>query len=95
MNKKIVFAGGTGFIGKYLAAKFTTRGDQVIIISRKPEHILWENRAGITHALENADLLINLAGKSVDCRYNEENKSRNTTFPNQNNQSPRRGHPPM
>jgi uncharacterized protein (TIGR01777 family) len=75
MNKKIVIAGGTGFIGKYLADKFTASGSQVIIISRNPEHISWKNITAIISSLENADLLINLAGKSVDCRYNEKNKA--------------------
>ena len=74
MNKKIVIAGGTGFIGTYLARKFTDSGYEVIIISRQPQQVNWNNREAIVKALENAELLINLAGKSVDCRYNEKNK---------------------
>ena len=74
MNKKIVIAGGTGFIGTYLARKFTDSGYEVIIISRQPQHVNWNNKEAIIKALENAELLINLAGKSVDCRYNEKNK---------------------
>jgi hypothetical protein len=74
MNKKIVIAGGTGFVGKYLTQKFTALGYEVIIISRQPKHIHWENTEAITESLENAEMLINLAGKSVDCRYNKKNK---------------------
>lgn len=44
------------------------------IISRQPPYISWEDTAGIIEALEGAELLVNLAGKSVNCRYNEENK---------------------
>lgn len=74
MFKKIVIAGGTGFIGKYLKAQFQTLGYHVLIISRQEEAIQWTDEKKIIHALENAELLINLAGKSVDCRYNEKNR---------------------
>jgi uncharacterized protein (TIGR01777 family) len=74
MSNKIIIAGGTGFIGKYLAKQFANLGYQVIIISRQKENVQWSDTAGIINALENAEMLINLAGKSVDCRYNEKNK---------------------
>ncbi|CAN5553430.1 TIGR01777 family oxidoreductase [soil metagenome] len=75
MNKKIVLAGGTGFIGKYLAGEFKSLGFNVIIISRHDGNIKWNDEAGIIAALENSEILINLAGRSVDCRYNEKNKA--------------------
>ncbi len=74
MNKKVVLAGGTGFIGKYFERKFINLGYEVKIISRQDKHISWNNHAEIIEALENAEVLINLAGKSVDCRYNAKNK---------------------
>lgn len=74
MSKKIIIAGGTGFVGKYLTKQFGNLGYQVIIISRQKENIQWQDTAGIINALENSEMLINLAGKSVDCRYNEKNK---------------------
>ncbi len=74
MKKKIVLAGGTGFVGKYLQQKYIALGCEVIIISRQPKHINWSNKAAIVSALEDANMLINLAGKSVDCRYNAQNK---------------------
>lgn len=74
MKQKIVIAGGTGFVGKYLCKKFTDQDYEVIIISRNKSHVNWDKTLLITEALENAVLLINLAGKSVDCRYNEKNK---------------------
>lgn len=75
MRNKIIIAGGTGFIGKYLTVQFRNLGYQVIIISRQQEHIQWEDSDGIRNALEDAVMLLNLAGKSVDCRYNEKNKN--------------------
>lgn len=72
--KKVVLAGGTGFIGKYLEKQFIQQNYEVIIISRQPQHIAWTDMKGIKAAVDNAEMVINLAGKSVDCRYNEENK---------------------
>ncbi|RNF38902.1 TIGR01777 family oxidoreductase [Planococcus salinus] len=74
MKKKVVLAGGTGFIGRYLEQQFTDTGYEVLIISRQPQHISWDDKNGIIDALEGAEMLINLAGKSVNCRYTEKNK---------------------
>ncbi len=74
MDRKIIIAGGRGFVGKHLAKKFKSLGYVVVIISRQGNHINWDNRSAIITALENSEMLINLAGKSVDCRYNEKNK---------------------
>lgn len=74
MKKKVILAGGTGFIGKYFEKQFNDLGYEVKIISRQPQHISWNDKSAIIEALERAELLINLAGKSVNCRYNEANK---------------------
>ncbi|MBB6454618.1 hypothetical protein HNQ94_003107 [Salirhabdus euzebyi] len=73
--KKIVIAGGTGFIGEYFKRKFIELGYEVKIISRQPLYVSWDDKSGIIEALEGAELLVNLAGKSVNCRYNEKNKN--------------------
>lgn len=75
MKKKIIIAGGTGFIGQYLNKRFTEEGFEVLIISRDSNHISWDYFPPLKGALEGAEALINLAGKSVDCRYNKMNKS--------------------
>jgi uncharacterized protein len=75
VKNKIVIAGGTGFIGKYLTGRFKLMGYDVMVISRSKGDLPWSDLPGIVRALENADTLINLAGKSVDCRYNEKNKT--------------------
>ena len=72
--KKIVLAGGTGFIGQYLNKQYEQLGYKVFIISRQKEHIQWNQPEEIVNALNGAELLINLAGRSVDCRYNEKNR---------------------
>ena len=73
-NRKIIIAGGTGFVGRYLTEHFIRSGYNVVIISRQKGSIQWQNTKAITAAIDNAEMLINLAGKSVDCRYNEKNK---------------------
>jgi uncharacterized protein (TIGR01777 family) len=75
VNRKIVIAGGTGFIGKYLTDQFEKIGYDVLVISRSKGDVNWTDLPAMIGALENADAIINLAGKSVDCRYNEKNKT--------------------
>lgn len=72
--KKIIIAGGSGFIGKYLQTKFEKSFYEVIIISRQKGFVNWNDKDEIAKALEDSELLINLAGKSVNCRYNKMNK---------------------
>ncbi|ANU16283.1 TIGR01777 family protein [Planococcus maritimus] len=74
MVKKAVIAGGTGFIGSYLKEKYERLGYRVYIISRQSGHIQWDDAQGMVDALDGAKLVINLAGKSVNCRYTEANK---------------------
>lgn len=82
MKKKIIIAGGSGFIGRELANYFKNKY-HVIVLTRGN----YKNENGITFMnwdakslgnwateLEGAEALINLTGKSVNCRYNEANK---------------------
>lgn len=75
MQQNIVIAGGTGFIGTYLKRRFEEEGFEVLLISRDSNHINWNDNSALKEALNGAKALINLAGKSVDCRYNQTNKS--------------------
>ena len=75
MSRRIVLAGGSGFIGRYLAAAFRADGDQVSVIGRTGPAAAWGDTAAITALLDGADLLVNLAGKSVNCRYTAGNRA--------------------
>lgn len=74
MPKKVILAGGTGFIGQYFAKQFRELGYETVIISRQPGHVSWDHQDQLIQALEGAEMVINLAGKSVNCRYNSKNK---------------------
>ncbi|NML69206.1 TIGR01777 family protein [Chryseobacterium sp. RP-3-3] len=76
---KIIIAGGTGFLGESLSTYFKEKGSQVYILTRNPKRdheIYWDAHTlgEWKNSIEGADVLINLTGKSVDCRYNENNK---------------------
>jgi uncharacterized protein (TIGR01777 family) len=76
---KVVIAGGTGHLGGLLASALRNRGDAVIVLSRKagPAGVVaWDGRTVGPWAsqLEGADAVVNLAGRSVDCRYHEGNR---------------------
>jgi hypothetical protein len=71
---KIVIPGGTGHLGTILTNSFRRRGDDVIVLSRNveaPDARLWDGRTLGPWAdeIDGADVVINLAGRSVDCRY--------------------------
>ena len=70
---RIVLAGGTGQVGHVLKREFAR--DEVVVIARS-EGLRWDGRTlgDWVQALEGADALINLAGRSVDCRYTPANR---------------------
>ncbi|GHE28726.1 TIGR01777 family oxidoreductase [Sphingobacterium griseoflavum] len=81
---KIILAGGNGYLGGVLARYYSPLAREVIILSRtaKPadgniKTLHWDGcTAGEwTASLEDADLLVNLCGKNVNCRYTEANKA--------------------
>ena len=77
--KTLVIAGGTGFLGQLLEHHFLAQGYRVILLSRRPRadhHVAWDGKTlgPWTDALEDANVLINLCGKSVDCRYTDANR---------------------
>ncbi len=81
---KILIAGGTGFLGTALVKSFIAKGDHVVVLTRGRTHragnARWLNWDGSTvgswiNELDGVDVLINLTGKNVNCRYSDGNKS--------------------
>lgn len=80
MNQPLmILAGGNGFLGRHLARHFRQLGYEVLTLTRRAKRfgeVAWDGRTLGPWAkkLEGAAVLINLAGKSVDCRYHAANK---------------------
>lgn len=94
-NKKIILAGGTGFIGQEMT-KYFGKENKIDILTRQvnektnrndydslsiedvknARYVKWDGKTAgeWIGELNGCDLIINLAGKSVNCRYNEKNK---------------------
>ncbi|HEX8462628.1 MAG TPA: NAD-dependent epimerase/dehydratase family protein [Segetibacter sp.] len=94
-NKKIVIAGGTGFIGRNVAKHFGNENEIVILtrnvkgeknnaygpantntITKNTKLVEWagKNTGGWIKEIDGCDVVINLSGKSVNCRYTTKNK---------------------
>jgi uncharacterized protein len=80
LTGRIVIAGGSGFLGLNLAQHLSDRGAEVVILSRTPpkqgpwQHHFWDGYSiGPWHTLLDGTVaLVNLAGRSVDCRKTPE-----------------------
>jgi NAD dependent epimerase/dehydratase family enzyme len=77
----VVIAGASGFIGRYLADAFRAEGARVSTIGRSAigrsgADAEWGDTAAIARLLDGADLVVNLAGASVNCRYTPANRER-------------------
>src|ERR1043165_3552231 len=83
MSRRIIIAGGTGFLGTVLAKHFAAQHCDVLVLTRQPKprtdgvrEIVWDGETVGDWAaeLEGAEAVINLCGKSVDCRYTKKNR---------------------
>lgn len=75
MSRRIVIAGASGFIGRYLADAYRADGWNVARIGRTGDAV-WGDSPALTRLLDGAEVLVNLAGKSVNCRYTKSNRAR-------------------
>lgn len=78
---KWVIAGGSGQVGRMLVRDRVARGDEVVVLSRTdrpgpPRSVGWDSRTlgPWAEELDGADVLVNLAGRSVNCRYHAANR---------------------
>ena len=78
---KVVIPGGSGQVGTVLARHLTTHGHEVVVLSRRPDPAAWRvvpwdaRSPGPWEAeLDGADAVVNLAGRSVNCRYTKANR---------------------
>ncbi|MFJ9379891.1 TIGR01777 family oxidoreductase [Streptomyces sp. NPDC101455] len=75
---KIVIPGGTGQVGAILDRALTEAGHEVVVLTRRPtrdREVWWdgENPGTWAREIDGSDVVINLAGRSVSCRYTPAN----------------------
>jgi uncharacterized protein len=75
---KVVIPGGTGQVGTALGRVLRSDGHQVVVLTRQPAEegqVSWDGeRLGPwAREVDGCDVVINLAGRSVSCRYTKEN----------------------
>lgn len=83
--KRIVLAGGTGTLGQLLIKAFIAKGWDVIVLTRSKaeqdhkqvRYVYWngETLGEWVNSLEGIDTLINLSGKSIQCRFSKRNRA--------------------
>ncbi|MDQ2711004.1 MAG: TIGR01777 family oxidoreductase [Acidobacteriota bacterium] len=78
---RIIISGGTGHIGQILARHFLEQGHDVTVISRYPRAAEWKSvhwdayhLGSWVDSLDGSDVVINLAGRNVNCRYTAVNR---------------------
>jgi uncharacterized protein (TIGR01777 family) len=81
MRMKIVIPGGSGQVGVILARAFVAAGHEVVVLSRRPGQAAWrvvtwdaETPGPWIAEIDGADVVVNLAGRSVNCRYTSANR---------------------
>jgi uncharacterized protein (TIGR01777 family) len=81
--KRIILAGGSGFVGQALAPVLVTKGYDVVVLGRRAAHrkegvdyLQWDGKTvgNWSSALEGAEAVVNLTGKNINCRHTPENR---------------------
>jgi uncharacterized protein (TIGR01777 family) len=77
---KIVIPGGSGYLGRILERHLAAKGCEVLILTRRPSapnHVEWDGTSlgPWVVRLQGAQAVVNLAGRSVNCRYDKENRA--------------------
>ena len=75
---RILIPGGSGQVGAVVERAFTAAGHSVVVLSRnprRPNEMRWDGRTlgAWTAEIEGCDVVVNLAGRSVNCRYTPAN----------------------
>jgi len=73
---RVIITGGSGHLGSLLAKAFHERHDEVVVVSRNPAPAPWHTIPweALRYAVDGSDVVINLAGRSVHCRYGAANR---------------------
>jgi uncharacterized protein len=78
MNKRVILAGGSGFVGSAITEPLRARGYEVVVLSRSsgPGRVQWDGRTvgEWAQVIDGAHAIVNLTGRSVNCRHTRENR---------------------
>ncbi|GGN84048.1 NAD-dependent epimerase [Actinoplanes lobatus] len=75
---KVIIPGGTGQVGTILDRALTAEGHDVVVLTRSPKgerQVYWDGSTpgAWIREIDGSDVVINLAGRSVSCRYTQQN----------------------
>jgi len=73
-GRRAVVTGWSGFIGRRLVDDLAARGYDVVRVGGDGPDARWSDDASLRRAVDGAALVVNLAGKSVGCRYTDSNR---------------------
>jgi hypothetical protein len=83
MKPRVILAGGSGFLGQELAAALNERGYEIVVLGRgrsrtvgSTRHVQWDGHTlgDWAHEIEGAKAIVNLTGRSVNCRHTPEHR---------------------
>jgi uncharacterized protein (TIGR01777 family) len=83
MSGRVIIAGGSGFLGQALAKALLGKGYEIVILSRRPHRegtgirqLHWDGKTlgDWSQAIDGAKAVVNLTGRSVNCRHTPENR---------------------
>ena len=74
--KRIILAGGSGFVGSALVPALRTKGYEPLVLGRGASDLKWDGKrvGDWANALDGAEAIVNLTGKNINCRHTEENR---------------------
>jgi uncharacterized protein len=81
-KKRVVLAGGSGFLGRSLARKLLKKNYEVVVLTRSPRErkdgiveVAWNGKSlgDWVQFVDGAHAIVNLTGRSVNCRHTPEN----------------------
>jgi uncharacterized protein (TIGR01777 family) len=74
--KRVILAGGSGFVGSALASALRTKGFEPLVLGRGGTDLQWDGKTlgPWATALEGAEAVVNLTGKNINCHHTEENR---------------------
>jgi uncharacterized protein (TIGR01777 family) len=74
--KRIILAGGSGFVGSALARVLPTKGYEALVLGRGASDLQWDGKTlgSWASALDSAEAIVNLTGKNINCRHTAKNR---------------------